>query len=86
MKKQNKNWKKLILALMVFLASTFFTSLNAQQSQQVNDRTNYSSNSTPDDGRISPWWGLLGLVGLFGLMRRSHTDNYEERTRTASRN
>ena len=72
-----KTIKNLLLATA--LTAMMALPAAAQQNTGTVDNTNtYSDN----DGRMSPWWGLLGLIGLFGLMRR----NENQRIVTDQRN
>jgi hypothetical protein len=76
-----KTVKRLILVL-AFVTTAFAShTASAQQAtpQTVNNRT-YSDDD--NDHNISPWWGLLGLLGLFGLMRKTDRNYVETNPRT----
>jgi MYXO-CTERM domain-containing protein len=68
--------KKLILVAAIAVPAIVSNPATAQQStpRTVNNQ-GYVDDDT--DRGMSPWWGLLGLVGLFGLMRRPDRTHLE---------
>ena len=74
-----KTLKRLTLISALAVASvTSFTAAGQQSDPQTVNNRSY----TDDDGnRMSPWWGLLGLIGLFGLMRKNDPVHLETDTR-----
>jgi len=75
-----KTLKKVILVL-AFVSTAFAVQpISAQQATpQTVDNRNY--NDDDNDRGVSPWWGLLGLIGLFGLMRRTDRHHMEANAR-----
>jgi hypothetical protein len=70
-----KKVKTLLVACAIATSTLLSLPVTAQNGANA-QTTNYSDNNDNDhDGYVSPWWGLLGLIGLFGLMR--NRDKYD---------
>jgi hypothetical protein len=75
-----KTVKRVILVFA--FVTTAFASYTAFAQQATPQTVNNRTYSDDNDHNISPWWGLLGLLGLFGLMRKADRNYVETNPRT----